>query len=143
VSHTIGAPWFASRVIPIERDGPSLPEGRSPKVRPVAGLGRAGLGRGRANEPAGRHRAPRWPGHVPAPGRTAASLMPRGCGAAGEQIPAGAEAPGLAPGPASASDQGRCSALRAARCARQCRRRHPSSPGCCHGGQEGMTHGHG
>jgi len=46
-----------------------------------------------------------------------------------ERIPGDAEASGLAPGPVSSSDPGRCSVLRATGCARQCGRRHPRSPG--------------
>jgi hypothetical protein len=73
--------------------------------------------------------APHFPAHVPGPGRTAASLVPRRAAPPSSGSLAGAEAPGLAPGPVSSSDPGRCSVLRATACARQCGRRHPRSPG--------------
>src|SRR6266516_5395782 len=77
LSHTISAPWFESRMIAVVLDGPGIAESRSQKVRPVVELGRAGLGRGPAKEPA----RPPWgtplAEHVPGPDRTAASLMPR------------------------------------------------------------------
>ena len=129
LSHTISAQWFESRMITVVLDGPGMPESRSRKVRPVVEHGRAGLGRALANEPA----RPPWgtplAGARPWTGQNGSKAHAAACGAADERIPAGAAAPGLAPGPVSSSDPGRCSVVRATGCARQCGRRHPRSPG--------------
>jgi hypothetical protein len=129
LSHTISAPWFESRMITVVLDGPGMPESHSRKVRPVVELGRAGLGRALANEPA----RPPWgtslPGARPWTGQNGSKPHAAACGAADERVPADAEASGLAPEPVSSSDPGRCSVSRATGCARQCGRRHPRSPG--------------
>jgi hypothetical protein len=100
---------------------PNLPS--QPAGRRLAELAWAAL----ANEPA----RPPWgtplPGARPWTGQNGSKPHAAACGAADEPIPAGAEASGLAPGPVSSSDPGRCSVLRATGCARQCGRRYPRS----------------
>ena len=98
---------------------PSQPAGR--RLAELAGP------RSRTNPPC-RHGAPSLPGARSWTGQNGSKPHATACGAAGERIPGGAEAPGWHQGP-FVPQTGRCSVLRAAACARQCGRRHPRSPG--------------
>jgi hypothetical protein len=129
-------------MITVGLDGPAMPECRSQKVRPVVELGRPGRGRGLANESA----RPPWgtpqPGARRWTGQNGIKPDAAACGTAGEPIPAGAEAPGWHQSPFLPQTR-----AAAASC---------GQPGvrdnvgvdipdrlAWHGGQEGMTDGHG